>query len=64
MINGKARGPDGISVETIKAGGASLDQHLASLYTKCLKKITYPKTGNLQKWFSFLRGDTIRLEKP
>ena len=34
MQNDKASGPDGISVETLKAGGASLDQHLESLYTK------------------------------
>ena len=32
MPNGKASGPDGISVETLKAGGACLDQQLASLY--------------------------------
>ena len=40
MPNGKASRPDGIDlpVETLKAGGASLDQQLASLYTKCLKK--------------------------
>ena len=38
MPHGKASGPDGISVETLKAGGASLDQQLARLYTKCLKE--------------------------
>ena len=43
MLNGKAAGPDGISVETLKTGGASLDQQLASLYTKCLRENKIPK---------------------
>ena len=43
MPNGKACGPDGVSVETLKAGGASLDQQLANLYIKCLKENKIPK---------------------
>ena len=60
MPNGKASGLDGISVETLKAGGASLHQQLASLYIKCLKELRYIKAGNLPKWFSFIRRETIK----
>ena len=49
MPNGKASGPDDISVETLKAGGASLDQQLASLYTKCLKENKIPKSWKSSK---------------
>ena len=37
MPNGKASEPDGISVETLKAGGDSLDQHLANKIPKSWK---------------------------
>ena len=42
--NGKASGPDGISVEILKGSGAFLDQQLASLYTKCLRDTKVPKS--------------------
>ena len=38
MPNWKASGPDGISVETLKAGGASLDQQLAKFMHQILDK--------------------------
>ena len=43
MPNGKVSGPHGISVETLKPCGASLDQQLAGLYAKCLKENKIPK---------------------
>ena len=49
MPNGKASRPDDISVETLKTGGASLDQQLASLYTKCLKENKVPKSWKSSK---------------
>ena len=61
MPNGKASDSGGISVQTLKAGGASLDQELASLYKKCLRENKIPKTGNHPKWFSFIRRETIKI---
>ena len=58
--NRKASGPDGIPVETLKPGGASLDQQVASLYTKCLKENKIPKAGNPPKWFSFIRREIVK----
>ena len=49
MPNGKASGSDGKPVETLKAGGASLDQKLASLYTKCVKENKIPKSWKSSK---------------
>ena len=49
MPNGKAAGPNGISIETLKSGGASLDQQLASLYTKCLRENKIPKNWKSSK---------------
>ena len=49
MPNGKASGPDDISVETLKAGGASLDQQLAkSIYQMLERKQDTQKLKILQ----------------
>ena len=44
MANDKAVGPDGISVEELKAGGSTIHQQLATLYTACLQKNQIPAT--------------------
>ena len=49
MPNGKASGPDGITVEVLKVSGASLDQQLASPYTKCLRENKIPKSWKSSK---------------
>jgi hypothetical protein len=47
MSNDKAVGPDGISTESLKAGGEILYKNLAKLYTACLMSNTVPS-----KWKS------------
>ena len=49
MPNGKAAGQDGISIESLKAGGAIIHRELAELYTRCLKENRIPKSWKTSK---------------
>ena len=63
MPNGAASGPDGISVEILKAGGVSTDQQLPSLYNKCFKENKIPKSWKSSKLvFIHKKGDNKDLK--
>ena len=63
MPNGRASGRDGISVETLKSGGASLDQQLAILYIKCWNEKKIPKSWKSSKLvFIHKKGDNKDLK--